>query len=306
MFHDARRLAGILLVAGWGMTAVAEELFPPELTRWEPLATEPVFHGAGAGAWDARLRERGWIHREGDQWRLWYTGYDGERTGLKMLGLATSHDGLTWTRAPGNPLYREHWVEDVCVVQHEGAYHLFAEGFLDRLHRLVSTDGLTWERRGLVDVRLTSGAPLPPGPYGTPAVWVEGGVWHLFYERRDLGIWLATSTDLKVWTHVQDEPVMHPGPAEYDRDLIAVNQILKYRGRYYAVYHGASRARNPALWATGLAVSDDLRRWTKYPGNPLRPISENKSSGQLLPVGDGFRLYTVHEKVQVHGPATSR
>jgi beta-1,2-mannobiose phosphorylase / 1,2-beta-oligomannan phosphorylase len=297
-------VAGMVLVGALGTTVPADDLFPPELTRWEPLTTEPVFQGAGP--WDARIRERGWIHRDGDQWRMWYTGYDGERTGLKMLGLATSSDGLTWTREPRNPLYREHWVEDVCVVLHEGTYHLFAEGFLDRLHLLVSPDGLNWERRGLIDVRLTSGEPIPPGPYGTPAVWVEEGVWHLFYERRDLGVWLATSTDLKVWTHVQDEPVMQPGPEEYDRDLIAVNQILKYRGRYYAVFHGASRAQTPALWATGLAVSDDLRRWTKSPGNPLRPISENKSSGQLLPHGDGFRLYTVHDKVWVHGPATSR
>ena len=56
----------------------------------------------------------------------------------------------------------------------------------------------------------------------------------------------------------------------------------------------------PSLWATGLATSTDLVHWTKYAGNPLRPIAENKSSGLLIHDGKQFRLYTMHGKVDVH------
>ena len=35
-------------------------------------------------------------------------------------------------------------------------------------------------------------------------------------ERRDAGVWLARSRDLKVWTNVSDEPVLLPGPSDYD------------------------------------------------------------------------------------------
>jgi predicted GH43/DUF377 family glycosyl hydrolase len=290
------------LAALFAATLFAEEPLPPEFARFEPLPGNPVFTAAGEGHWDARIRERGWILRDGDQWRMWYTGYDGSRTGLKMLGHATSPDGLHWTRDDRNPIYREHWVEDVCVVKHDGVYYMVAEGFLDQAHLLTSPDGLTWTRRGLLDVRLTSGQPLPRGPLGTPVLWVENGVWHLLYERRDLGIWLAKSTDLKVWTNVQDEPVLSPGPDRFDRDLIAMNQVLKHNGRYYAVYHGAASDQTPAVWATAVAVSDDLVRWTKCTGNPLRPIAENKSSGLLISHGNGFRLYTMHDRVDVHEP----
>lgn len=296
------RWALLLLLTCCGSLPIvtADDRFPPELTQFVPVSPEPVFTGAGPGHWDVRLRERGVILRDSDHWRMWYTGYDGDRGGLKMLGLATSTDGLVWTRAPQNPLYREHWVEDVCIVPHEGTLYLFAEGFLDRVHLLTSTDGVQWTRVGLLDVRQTNGTPIARGPFGTPTVWVEAGKWYLFYERRDAGIWLATSTDLKTWTNVSDDPVLKPGPDEFDRDLIAMNQILKYKDRYYAVIHGASNARTPAIWATGLAVSDDLRTWEKYPGNPLRPIAENKSSGLLIPHGAGFRLYTMHDRVVVH------
>jgi len=59
---------------------------------------------------------------------LWYTGYDGSDKGLRMLGYATSSDGIHWIRHPRNPLYKEHWVEDMMVVKHDSKYWMFAEG----------------------------------------------------------------------------------------------------------------------------------------------------------------------------------
>ncbi len=285
--------------------AQADELFPVELTRFEPVANNPVFVAAGDGHWDVKIRERGWILREGDHWRMWYTGYDGTRPGRKMLGLATSTGGLAWTRHPGNPIHREHWVEDICIIPHEGTLYMFAEGEQDRAQLLTSRDGIAWTRVGRLDVRLTNGKPIFDGPFGTPTAWFENGVWNLFYERSDKGVWLARSTDLKVFTNVQDEPVLVPGPDDFDRDQIAMNQIIKHKDRYYAVFHGSKNQADPnqpSLWATGLASSTDLIHWTKYPGNPLRPVSENKSSGLLIHDGKQFRLYTMHNKVDVHLP----
>lgn len=283
--------------------SIAADDFPKELTSFEPLTVNPVFTGAGEGNWDVKIRERGWIIRDSRQWRMWYTGYDGTRPGKKMLGYATSRDGLTWTRLPANPIHSEHWVEDICIVPHERKLYMFAEGDQDRAQLLSSNDGLTWTHIGRIDVRLKSGEPIPDGPYGTPTAWHEDGIWNLFYERGDKGIWLARSTDLKTFTNVQDEPVMVPGPDEFDHDLIAMNQIIKHNGKYYAVIHGARKPTDPtqpSVWATGLAMSTDLIHWKKYPGNPLRPISENKSSGLLIHDGQGFRLYTMHNRVDVH------
>ncbi len=299
-------------------------VFPPELTQFESIAAHPVFEAQGEGYWDVKIRERGWIIRDKDRWRMWYTGYDGTRAGIKRLGYATSMDGLKWTPDPSNPILKDHWIEDVCVISHDGILHMFAEGANDQAQRLTSRDGIVWQQNGRLDIRQKNGDALSDGPYGTPTAWLENGIWNLFYERSDRGIWLARSTDLKVFTNVQDDPVMLPGvtlskvPTDAaaepndiehpqlkpdERDLIALNQIITYHGRYYAVIHSSRRSEDPkipGLWATGLAVSPDLIHWTKSPDGPLRPLSENKSSGLLIPDGPEFLLYTMHGKVDLH------
>jgi hypothetical protein len=288
---------GTLALAG---AVLALSPFPPELVDWVRDERSPLFEGTGRDTWDREIRERGFVLREPDGWKLWYTGYDSRKSETRSLGLATSPDGVRWTRHPGNPVFSGSWTEDVFVVKGDGVYHMFAEGEGDIAHRLTSRDGVRWEDHGRLDVRTWSGAPIPPGPYGTPTVWVEGDTWNLFYERDDKGIWLARSKDLTVWTNVQDEPVIGLGPAEYDRHAVALNQVVRFRGRYYGVYHANADPEWRGPWTTCLAVSDDLVRWEKYPGNPV--IRSDDSSGILVPDGEGFLLYTMHPAVRLWRP----
>jgi len=301
-------LAGLLLVlaalvaglqiASTNYSSATHASFPAEFVAFVPGPNNPVFSAAGEGHWDTKIRERGWILREGNDWKLWYTGYDGTRAGIKLLGLATSSDGLTWTRHPGNPLIADHWVEDMTVVKRGGVYYMFAEGVGDHAQLLTSTDGIDWQRHGTLDIRYTTGQPLTPGPFGTPTIWVEDGLWHLFYERLDAGVWLATSRDLKTWTNVQDQPVLLPGPEAYDKHMIAMNQIVKHDGWYYALYHGTPAAKSP--WNTDVARSRDLLQWQKFPGNPIVP--GDKSSGEFVFDGEQLRLYTLHALVDIYYP----
>jgi beta-1,2-mannobiose phosphorylase / 1,2-beta-oligomannan phosphorylase len=280
----------------------AADEFPAELVRFAAHDKNPIFTGAGPEHWDEKIKERGWILKEGDQWRMWYTGYVNDANAVMKLGYATSRDGLKWERHAGNPMLTGLWLEDMMVVKQDGRFVMFAEGVGDRAQLYTSADGIQWNHEGPLDVRYTNGEPLTPGPYGTPTGWYENGTWHLFYERKDEGVWLAKSKDLKVWANVQDEPVLVPGPGRYDKLMIALNQIVKYDERYYAYYHGTGSPEKPRDWTTNVAVSTDLVHWKKYPGNPLLPEKANKSSGILVHDGKQFRLYTMHDQVHVHFP----
>ena len=277
------------------------EPVPPELVDFGPASAMPLVGGGGSEAWDRDLRERGWIVRAADGWHLWYTGSNLDRDPRRFLGHATSPDGLNWHRDPKNPLVKDAWVEDVCVVQRGPCLEMFAEGEGDVAHRLTSGDGVRWHSRGRLDIRLRSGDPIPEGPRGTPAVWLEHGVWHLFYERMDRGVWLATSRDLVTFTNVCDEPVLACGPEPYDLHAVAFDQIVKHCGRYYAYYH-SSPVADRSQWQTCLATSRDLVRWEKYAGNPLLavdPEHPKRSSAMLVFDGERHRLYTTHPDVRV-------
>ena len=178
------------------------------------------------------------------------------------------------------------------VVKLGDTYYMFAEGLNDETQLLTSTDRIRWTRKGKLDIRTADGKPLAPGPFGTPAVLHEDGTWYLFYERNDEAIWLAKSVDLNVWTNVQDEPVIKRGPDAYDETMVAMNQVLKYKGRYYAYYHATGPKSGHNRWNMNVAASTDLVHWKKYPGNPIIP--EDNSSGFLVDDGKQLRLYCMH------------
>jgi beta-1,2-mannobiose phosphorylase / 1,2-beta-oligomannan phosphorylase len=275
-----------------------KNLFPEEIVRFSPFRGNPVFKGTGTQTWDKNIRERGYIIKEDDGYHLWYTGYQ-ENTDVDSmsLGYATSPDGLVWTRYPHNPIFSQRWTEDMMVIKSGDIYYMFAEGRNDVAHMLTSTDKIHWTDQGSLQIVYTNGQPLSPGPYGTPTVIREDSVWYLFYERNDEGIWLATSADLKQWKNIQDEPVLKMGPEEYDHFGLAVNQIINYKGKYYAYYHGTA-FKDWHEWSTNVAVSEDLLHWKKYDNNPI--MKENKSSGILVHDGSQYRLYTMHPEVCVH------
>lgn len=283
----------VLLCLSLQSAPAADDEFPPELTEFTPYEQNPIFEGEGPGHWDARVRERGWILREDDKYYLWFTGYDGTGPGIRRLGLATSSDGLHWKRYDHNPLDPTHWIEDMMVLRAGDTYYMAAEGRHDIAQLLTSSDRVNWIRQGSFDVRLANGKPIPPGPYGTPTLWKQGDTWHLYYERKDAGIWLATSKDMRVWTNVSDDPVIACGPADYDRHMVAMDQVIGHKGRYYALYHSNDGPKRP--WVSNLAVSDDLVHWKKYPRNPL--MAGNQSSPIYVYDGTRYRLYIMHEVV---------
>ena len=278
-------------------------LFPSELVNFIPYKNNPVFSGADSSAWDEEIRERGYILKEDDGYHLWYTGYKKDKHDTLLLGYATSPDGINWTRYAHNPIFRGSWTEDMMVVKSGNVYTMFAEGKGDTAHMLTSADKINWEDHGPLQIVYTNGQPLSSGPYGTPTVWVEDSVWYLFYERNDSAVWLASSKDRKLWTNVQDEPVLKKGPESYDKYGVAFNQVIKYNGMYYGYYHGTA-LKDWSEWSTNVAVSSDMRNWKKYPANPI--MKENKSSGILVNDGSQYRLYTMHPEVCLHFPSAPR
>jgi beta-1,2-mannobiose phosphorylase / 1,2-beta-oligomannan phosphorylase len=307
-FNMKTTLAGLalLFLAAAGCSTQQQNLadFPAEMVSFKPFENNPVFSGTDTDTWDTHIRERGFILYEEGFYNMWYSGYSGGDNSVKHLGYATSTDGINWTRYPGNPVFDKKWTEDMFVIKSGETYYMYAEGENDIAHMLTSSDGIHWEAQGDLIILETGGDTIS-APYGTPTVWIEDGKWYLFYERNDLGIWLATSNDKITWTNIQDKPVLEMGPEVYDSGAVAANQVVKYNNKYYLYYHGSTNPNwaNPeenALWTSNVAMSTDLINWKKYPGNPL--VDGDTSSPILVFDGEKYRLYTMHDKVGLYFP----
>jgi hypothetical protein len=74
--------------------------------HWTPYPGNPVFK-VQPGAWDDQIVEAAVIYHKGQYW-MWYSGYRGalEKDTTIAIGLATSDDGVHWTRHPDNPVLR--------------------------------------------------------------------------------------------------------------------------------------------------------------------------------------------------------
>lgn len=278
-----------------------------EMVNFSPIQNNPVFSGTNSDTWDKHIRERGFILNESGLYRMWYTGYNDSLSEVRYLGYATSTDGINWERYANNPLLENNWIEDMHVVKHNEKYLMMAEGRNDIAHLLTSDDGIRWNKEGDLVILKTTGEPIEKGPYGTPTLWIEDDKYFLFYERNDLAIWLAQSTNLIEWTNVQDDPVLERGPEEYDKGAVAVNQIIKHEGKYYMYYHASTSTdwMDPdahALWSSNVAVSGNLVDWKKYQGNP---IVEGDHSSPILVLDDKLNqyvLYTMHDQVFRYNP----
>jgi predicted GH43/DUF377 family glycosyl hydrolase len=74
----------------------------PNGTTWQIYSGSPVLR-AGPSGFDSQWLIDPFVVRVGITYRMYYTGYDGSRW---QTGLATSPDGIVWTKHPSNPILR--------------------------------------------------------------------------------------------------------------------------------------------------------------------------------------------------------
>ncbi len=103
--------------------------------------------------------------------------------------------------------------------------------------------------------------------------WVlhHDGTFHLYYvqyiERETLWshIGHATSPDLLRWT--EQEPALLAGDeGEWDHGSLGAGTTFEADGKFYMTYCRLGSGRPQQI---GIAMSDDLFRWSKHPANPI-------------------------------------
>ncbi|MBO4350848.1 MAG: hypothetical protein J6A01_07895 [Proteobacteria bacterium] len=129
---------------------------------------QEVLGPGAAGQWDSYKVGRPSVLYEDGVYKMWY---DGQAQGQgRHVGLATSTDGIHFTRHPSNPLLLNAGAIDVDKVG--GVYVMLMEG-QDGTYWATSVDGLCWVSQGKLFNR--SGASYDAYGQVTPFLEVSGG-----------------------------------------------------------------------------------------------------------------------------------
>lgn len=189
----------------------------PDRVTWYKYPGNPVFTQGKFGDWDGQGVRDPMVVFDGTEFKMYYTGYDGAET---RIGMATSPDGLTWTRAPNNPIITEGsgwdglgvatpfvYFDDITYSMWYAGYGGYYQGCPDYTIGLAtSTDGCQWEKADGVNPVLEQGAvgfdrhavfhPSVVPVRDLFQMWYTGREYILFDEEEETRIGLARPTPL--------------------------------------------------------------------------------------------------------------
>lgn len=276
--------------------------------------------------WDGNRVFRPSVIYNGSLFLMWYSGGSG---GSHNIGLATSQDGIAWTRYASDPNFAPNpvftigssgdWdsasVDEEWVIHDNELYRMWyrgerwnPDGTLNSsaIGYATAPDGIHWTRYSGNPV-LRAGAP---GSFDDKIVWrpivVPTGSGYVMYYRgaslqagTQAKAGIATSADGIHWTKtgVLSMPPSASGWDAFSRQTGALNVggVLKTGNIYVMGYDSIKTENSPQ--EIGFASSTDGTNWTPYPGNPVITYGSSgfDKAGVTRPmvviVGDKYYVY---------------
>lgn len=262
----------------------------PSPTDWVKAQGNPVLDVGPAGSWDDLAVDFPSVMKDGDIYKMWYSGYDGSLSHKRRIGYAISDDGITWTK-PNLGLFNyggstdnnivlvngpvgswdQDWVAFPTIIKDDGLYKMWYSGWsinYDRIGYAESLDGINWTKSASNPV-LSIGANWESYQVGQPIVIKVESAYHMwYYGSTGLGtnarIGHATSNNGIIWTKDPLNPVLTP-TVPWEGSNVEHPTVILDSGMYKMWYSGWDGSN----WRIGYAISTDGTIWTKYAINPV-------------------------------------
>jgi beta-1,2-mannobiose phosphorylase / 1,2-beta-oligomannan phosphorylase len=201
--------------------------------HWTEDPGNPVLSRGASGEWDEGAATQPAVVLDGGLFKMWYTGLGADGvSGHAWIGYATSPDGVTWTKHPGNPVldpgasgWDAGWTFNPVVIAAGGTYKMWYSGAdslpmwesILRIGYATSPDGISWTRWGANPILDVTAGAWDSVSVTAPWVVQVGGTYHLWYHGANCGtcggeqIGHAVSSNGTSWTKDADNPVLRLG-----------------------------------------------------------------------------------------------
>lgn len=202
------------------------------------------------------------VVRVGTQYLMWYTGYPGD-----AIGLATSSDGMNWTKYPGNPVLRSAggWdrIMRIGTVRWAPELNQFqlwycgngAPWDILRVGYATSTDGIHWLKQ---PSPVFTDVTTEMSSWNDVCVTKVGDTYEMYYCSSHRDVRFAASQDGTVWQVRDCDPVLAPGGTDWDRDRIwGVDLLVDSEGRRQ-LFYSARQDETANQWRIGVATRAEL------------------------------------------------
>ncbi|MCC7476104.1 MAG: hypothetical protein IT425_11970 [Pirellulales bacterium] len=297
------RYSGFLFVLAIGATtSLAEESakIAPRLQawlgdqEWTRDSAEPVLPLGKAGAFDENHLFAPCMARENGKYLLWYCGSGGTALDVGTtrepdrrwyrLGLATSADGLRFSRRP-RPVYElstpKRSIITPCVlraadgtpIREGGKLRMWfctndfsGQGGGHSIQEATSEDGIHWSEPSEIQLKKAY----------APTVLKTGNEYQMWYTDVTKFPWTfrhAQSRDGRTW-QVEPEPVLQLDQS-WEARIVVYPCVLKIDD-VYVMWYGSYTADDRLQTAVGFAVSEDGLHWQKHPRNPVFSPREDR------------------------------
>ncbi len=243
---------------------------------WTRNAANPVVEVGVGGEWDTYAAAHAVVLKDGDIYRMWYSGGDGST--VRGVGYAESPDGITWSKYGGNPVLQQgsggawdSWSAHWCaVIKEDSTYKMwYSGGSSFTSHQIgyaTSPDGVTWSKY--------AGNPVlgseHSGSWDDQQVWFpyvmkDGSTYRMWYGGNDGAnnrIGYASSGNGISWRVHECNPVLDLGPVgAWDDNGVGVGCVLR-EGERWRMWYSGGAADAPDVkqigYATSASCSGDL------------------------------------------------
>ncbi|MBI2611397.1 hypothetical protein HYW54_01480 [Candidatus Gottesmanbacteria bacterium] len=242
------------------------------LATWTKSSSNPVISNSPSG-WDSYHAADPTVIKDGDTYKIWYTGTDSSAWTNSYIGYAESSNGITWTKYINNPLSFGNNAEQPTVIKDGSVYKMWYNirinnGQSFEIKYATSSDGTSWNI-------YPSSVIVPYANWnnkgvGAPSVIKLGNTYYMWFVGGSGSIWqtgFATSTDGINWDKNAD-PVLAYDP-NYSWENGATSPMAIYDGGIYELWYTGEAG-------IGHAWSNDGINWFRDPENPVLDKGQNQ------------------------------